>query len=67
MVQIYLFAVLTLLGSTSASIGSQYRSDELLLYDEYPEDFAKPSGGGRIHYTIPSLVDYSDAALPFTV
>lgn len=44
----------------NATIYHQYRSDVLLDYNQYPEDFSKPTGGGRIHYVIdPSFEIYT--------
>ena len=55
------------LGVLGVNIGHQYRSDYMLDSDLYPEPFNKPTGGGRVHYTIPSLIPYLEARLPFTV
>ena len=50
-----------------ATIGSHYRGDIMLSEHHYPEDFSHPSGGGRVHYTIPSSVAYAAAEMPYTV
>ena len=64
----HLVIILTLcFAAATATLGSQYRSDYMLSETLYPEDFSHPTGGGRVHYTIPSLVSYSKAAMPYTV